>query len=264
MMPKPTLIIHWFIGATIAALLVSAAHAQTFQGQAVNVTQLKGATVDAGNGATSPATQRVTISNDSTGLVTTPAVGTNSTTAPTHSVLIGVSDSVNLQPLLAPFILGDGVNGNNMVATGPYLYNGTSTNLNRQRDIIGAVSAGTGTAATALAPTSAAGGAIVPVVSAAAEASHVLKAAAGNFYSLTVTTGASAGYLMIDNATSAPADGAVTPIMCVSVPASSTVTIGNPGEPPTRYGIGMVAVFSTTGCFAQTASATAFFSAKVQ
>ena len=126
MMAKPTLIIHWCVGATIAALLVSAAHAQTFQGQAVNVTQIKGATVDAGNGATSPATQRVTISSDSTGLVTTPAVGTNSTTAPTHSVLVGVSDSVNLQPLLAPLILTDGVNGNNMLSSGGYVWNGTS------------------------------------------------------------------------------------------------------------------------------------------
>ena len=60
-------------------------------------------------------------------------------------------------------------------------------------------------------------------VSTAAEASHVLKASAGNLYSLAVTSGASAGYVMLFDATSAPANGAVTPAECYYMPATSTL-----------------------------------------
>jgi hypothetical protein len=125
------------------------------------------------------------------------------------------------------------------------------------------LSAGNPLPAAAL-PSSAAAIAIVPVVSTAAEASHVLKAAAGNLYSLYVTSGTVAGYLMTFNATAAPANGAVTPIDCVAVPANSTVSLFNGVGPPDYYAAGITAVFSSTGCFSQTASATAFFKARVQ
>ena len=104
---------------------------------------------------------------------------------------------------------------------------------------------------------------IVPVLSAAAEASHLIKAAPGNLYSLYVTTGATAGYLMTFNANAAPADGAVTPVECVVAPANTTVSISFNG-PPDIYSIGIVAVFSATGCFTKTASPTAFFKARAQ
>lgn len=113
--------------------------------------------------------------------------------------------------------------------------------------------------------TSSAGAAIAPVESSAAESSHVLKSSGGNLYNLQVATGATAGWLMLFDATSAPADGAVTPIKCFGeIPASSTVGISWPlGSPPTFVN-GIVAVFSSTGCFAKTASATAFFSGEVK
>lgn len=104
---------------------------------------------------------------------------------------------------------------------------------------------------------------IVPVVSAMAEASQLIKAAPGNLYSLYVTTGASAGYVMTFNADVVPADGAVTPVECVAAPADSTISISFDG-PPDIYSIGIVAVFSTTGCFSKTASPTAFFKARAQ
>jgi len=103
-----------------------------------------------------------------------------------------------------------------------------------------------------------------PVVSAAAEGSHVLKGSPGALYGLYVTSGASAGFVMTFNATSAPADGAVTPINCVSVPANSSVSLWWGPQPPEFYSTGVVAVFSTTGCFTKTISATAFFHALVQ
>lgn len=108
--------------------------------------------------------------------------------------------------------------------------------------------------------------------SGAAESNHVFCDATGTapvhkapcqIRSIYVTTGASAGYLMTFNAVSAPADGAVTPVECVSVPATTTVSIdfGTTAEP---YVTGLTAVFSTTGCFTKTASATAFFKGRMQ
>jgi hypothetical protein len=111
-------------------------------------------------------------------------------------------------------------------------------------------------------PTTASAAGIVPVVSASAEGSHVFCAAACNLWSIYVTAGASAGFLMTFNATSAPADGAVTPVECVQVAANSTVALSFGSGPPDRYSTGATAVFSTTGCFNKTVSATAFFKAR--
>lgn len=104
---------------------------------------------------------------------------------------------------------------------------------------------------------------ITPVVSSAPESGHLIKAAPGNLYSLYVTTGAAAGYVMTFNSKSAPADGAVTPVECVAAPANSTISISFTG-PPDIYSQGIVAVFSSTGCFTKTASPTAFFKARAQ
>lgn len=116
---------------------------------------------------------------------------------------------------------------------------------------------------TVASPSSSTASGITTVVSAAAEGSNVLKATPGNLYGLYVTSGASAGYLMVFNATSAPADGAVTPKHCIVVAANTTVAINN-GDIPDIYSTGIVAVFSTTGCFTKTVSATAFFSGRVK
>ena len=103
---------------------------------------------------------------------------------------------------------------------------------------------------------------ITPVVSSAVGSSLVFKASAGNLYAYQVTTGASAGYVMLFNALSAPVDGAVTPVKCVAVAANSTVGVSM--NPPEAFATGITAVFSTTGCFTKTASATAMFSGDVK
>jgi hypothetical protein len=69
---------------------------------------------------------------------------------------------------------------------------------------------------------------------------------------------------MLFNTTSAPADGGVTPTECVPVPANMATGVAFSGLPPETYNIGITAVFSTTGCFTKTASATAFFHGAVQ
>ena len=140
-------------------------------------------------------------------------------------------------------------------------YNSTSPSLTNQ-DLIILQCDSAGNLLTTQTPSPAAITGLTPVVSGAAEGSKVLKASAGNLYAYQVTTGASAGYVMLFNATSSPADGAVTPVKCVSVAANSTV--GASMEPPEYFSTGITAVFSTTGCYTKTVSATAMFSGDVK
>jgi hypothetical protein len=97
----------------------------------------------------------------------------------------------------------------------------------------------------------------------AVASSLVLKASAGNLYDWRVTSGASAGYVLIYNATAAPADGAVQPFDCIALAANTTIGSGS-HVVPERYTTGVVIAFSTTGCFTQTLSATAFIRGRVQ
>lgn len=125
-------------------------------------------------------------------------------------------------------------------------------------------SLGTGILGVATAPSATAGAGIAPVVSASLEGSHVLKASAGNLYDAYVTTGTTPGYLMTFNATSAPADGAVTPIDCIQAPPSQTTALFTLASPPEVFSTGITIVFSTTGCFTKTVSATVFFHGRIQ
>ena len=101
-------------------------------------------------------------------------------------------------------------------------------------------------------PTASAGFAITPGSSSILEASHVLKAAPGNLYSLYVITTSVSGYLMTFNSTTVPPDGPVTPVECIPVGRHSIAGIGVDGSPPDHYTNGIVAVFSTTGPFTKT------------
>ena len=105
-----------------------------------------------------------------------------------------------------------------------------------------------------IAPSSSAGVGITPVVSASAEASHVLKAGAGNLYSVYASNlTATAGYLVVVNSATAPGDGAITPLECVPLPANGFASINyNPG-PPAVFATGITAVItSATTCFTKT------------
>lgn len=101
------------------------------------------------------------------------------------------------------------------------------------------------------------------VSSTALEASHILKATTGNLYRLTVIVGASAGFLLLFDATSVPADGSVTPAYAVPIAANSSVSLDWTSAPG-HFANGIVAVFSTTAPFTKTASATAAFFAGVK
>jgi hypothetical protein len=105
----------------------------------------------------------------------------------------------------------------------------------------------------------------VPVPSAATEATHVLKGSAGILYSLDVTIGAVSGWVMIFDATSAPADGAVTPKFCRYIKSDGTAGATSLAwVNPLSLVTGISVAFSSTGCFTKTASSTAFFEGQVQ
>lgn len=118
-----------------------------------------------------------------------------------------------------------------------------------------------------LAPGSAAGNALTPVVTSAVATNLVLKAAAGNLYSLNVsadsTLSATAWWIMIHNATSAPGNGAVTPLKCYAM-ASGTTSASFAFPTPIRFSTGISVTVSTNGCFTQADSAHAFISGDVQ
>ncbi len=115
-------------------------------------------------------------------------------------------------------------------------------------------------------PTSDATTGIIPVFSTALESCHVLKNAPGNLYWLTVTTQAVNVVIQVFNATSAPSDGAVTPVW--SQPIVSNGTFGGntwswPIPVAVTTGI-VVCASSATTPFTKTASATTMFSAGVK
>lgn len=90
----------------------------------------------------------------------------------------------------------------------------------------------------------------------------IFKAAPGSLLSLNAVVGATAGYIMLFNATTAPADGTVTPAWCYPVPANGALNMAWLNA--LLFSVGIVAVFSSTGPFTKTASATAFLSGQVQ
>jgi hypothetical protein len=125
-----------------------------------------------------------------------------------------------------------------------------------------------GGAGVAIAPSSSSSIGIPSVVSASAEASHVLKASAGNLYSVYADNfTATAGWLAIINSVSAPTTGSsITPLECVPLPASGSASINyNPG-PPSVFPTGITALLtSAANCFTFTSGTiTGFIKGSVQ
>lgn len=111
-------------------------------------------------------------------------------------------------------------------------------------------------------------GTLTTVLSAVAENNHTLKAASGSLisvYATNLTT--TAGMLLVFNATTAPADGAVTPQDCAPLSASGLASVNyGPGSIASPYTVGITAVVSSaTTCFTKTTGViTAFIHGTVQ
>lgn len=144
------------------------------------------------------------------------------------------------------------------VAAIPELFS-SAGQLNKQKDITGAVSNGAGSAAVTVAPTSAAPAGIAPNATAALASSLIAKAAPGNLYGFNVVSTTPAGYVMIFDSATVPADGAVTPKKCYPLAANTGIELDY--NVPLKMANGIVLVFSSTGPYNKTASATAFIEA---
>ena len=99
------------------------------------------------------------------------------------------------------------------------------------------------------------------VATAALASSLVLKASPGALYSLTCAPTLN-GWLMLFDLTAAPADGAVAPKW--TLPVSGATGGQWNWDVPLQFLNGIVAVYSSTGPFVKTASATAFISGQPQ
>lgn len=103
-----------------------------------------------------------------------------------------------------------------------------------------------GNARSVIVPASSAAVGITPIVSAAAEATHILKASAGNLYSIyAVNLTATAGFLVVTNTTTAPVDGAIAPLDYCILPASGSCAISYDPGPPDVYATGMTAILTS-------------------
>lgn len=99
---------------------------------------------------------------------------------------------------------------------------------------------------------------LVPVRTTAASASLVLRSGRGVLHAVNASAGATPGYLMLFDAASEPADGTVEPVKCWYIAANES--LDKSWTVPLRFMTGIIAVFSSTGPYTKTASATAFIS----
>jgi hypothetical protein len=84
-----------------------------------------------------------------------------------------------------------------------------------------------------------------------AASSLVLKASAGALYSISISDPTAAGFLMVFNSATVPADGTVTPVEClpVSINGYAALTYNPYGE---WFTTGISVALSSTGCFTKT------------
>lgn len=109
----------------------------------------------------------------------------------------------------------------------------------------------------AVAPNTVASSAPTSAQTATAAGSLIAKASAGNCYGFNVVSGATAGYFLLFNSATVPADGTVTPFRAYKMAADTS--LGVHWDVPRRFSAGIVGVFSSGATpFTKTASATAF------
>lgn len=113
-------------------------------------------------------------------------------------------------------------------------------------------------------PAHAQGDPFLSIVSPAAESSRLICAARCRLQTLYMTsTSASASFLMVFDALTAPSNGAVTPKHCIPVPANSFASLSYELGVGEQFTTGAVAVMSSTGCFTLTAVASGYFKGRV-
>jgi hypothetical protein len=98
--------------------------------------------------------------------------------------------------------------------------------------------------------------------------SLVVKTSAGVLYSFNVsadsTLSGAAWWVLVYDATSKPADGAVTPAKCYAMPSGAMALNGAFPAGGAAFTTGITFAVSTTGCFTSTSSTHAFIAADYQ
>lgn len=163
--------------------------------------------------------------------------------------------SLSSQAAFAPYDRGGSARA---PAVAPFLYDGTNADV--ARSIQGADQTGLGITAVAQSPNTSANSAPLHTQTSTVASNLVVKSGAGNLYGLNVDSGASALYVMVFDATSAPADGTVTPVKVYQLGLNSSFNIAPTSVPLLHFATGCTIVASTTGPFTKTNSSTAFIS----
>lgn len=181
----------------------------------------------------------------------------------TNAVVVAGMDGTNVRTLRTDtagrvIVEGPYANGGGIVSSGVGIVI-RDTVANVSRSLVGEA----GGLYVIEAPSAAAAAALTTVASLAVTGGQVIKASAGNLYGFNVVSGVTAGYVMVFNSTTVPADGAVTPLRCIPLAANSGIDVNLRGQ-PSRFSTGITIVFSTTGCFTKTISATAFIAGDAQ
>lgn len=135
-----------------------------------------------------------------------------------------------------------------------FAYNGT--NSDRVRTINGAIAAGTGTAATHVAPTSNINASTTAGQCTVACASLIVSGA-HNIYGAGFSSTAT-GWLLLEDATSCAANGTITPLRAYAYPTAGVTQTLSWSDVPRSVATGMAFCFSTSGPYTATASTTAF------
>ena len=101
--------------------------------------------------------------------------------------------------------------------------------------------------------------ALTPNAANAVSSGLLLKGSAGNLHRLNCVSGGTAGYVMVLDLAALPgADGTVAPKFVM--PINPNTGISELFDPPLRFANGIALMFSSTGPYALTRSATAFLS----
>lgn len=103
---------------------------------------------------------------------------------------------------------------------------------------------------------------LTPIVTAVQASSLVIKASPGILRRINALSQATAGWVMLFNATSLPSNGTVTPVWVRKL--STDDALSEAFDNPLYFSTGIVVGFSSTGPFSLTASVTAFFAAQYE
>lgn len=166
--------------------------------------------------------------------------------------------SGNLRTIGSSTVVGTASNATSSVATSSTNLSSVSYNYWWNGTTWDQAKGDTGAALVVNNPTATAASGLAPSPNASATGTNILKASAGNLYGVEVTTGGTAGFLMVLDSTTVPADGAVVPKYCKVVAANSSAELSWTAGPPATFASGITIVFSSTGCFNKTLSATAY------